>query len=139
MASLSDIDFASIPGSSALADGEYVACITASEKKTGRDSGDDYLALTIQVIEGPRKGFIGRDNLSLWSSKDNAKSIAQDKIKKIALACGKTKVSDSSELHNIPMLVTFKTEKGYSNPVSYKAKTAVASSAVAVPAVNPFA
>jgi hypothetical protein len=135
MSSLADIDFSSIPDSNTIPDGDYLACITASEKKTGKDSGEEYLALTIQVIDGPRKGFLGRDNLSLWSSKDDARNIAKQKLKQIVIACGKQSVQSSQELHQIPMLVTFKTKGSYSNPTKYKAKQL---GPVASPAVNPF-
>jgi hypothetical protein len=134
MSSLADIDFSSIPDSNTLPDGEYVAAITASEERTGRESGAKYLALTIQVIDGPRKGFLGRANLNLWHSNEQTRNIAKQQLKQIVNACGKQSVQNSTELHQIPMLVTFKNKDNYSNPIKFKAKSGATTS----PAVNPF-
>ena len=136
MSSLADIDFASIPDSNTLPDGEYLACITASEERVGQASGAKYLALTVQVIDGPRKNFLGRCNLNLWHPNEQTRNIAKQQLKQIVTACGKQSVQNSQELHMVPMLVTFKTKDNYSNPVKFKAKP---TGPVAAPAVNPFA
>jgi hypothetical protein len=72
-----------------------------------------FLELTLDVIEGPAKGRKLFDCLNLDNPSAQAVEIAQATLSAICHATGKLTVSDSSELHNIPMVavVTKKPKK----------------------------
>lgn len=89
---------------SALPAGDYPAMITASEWKTSK-SGDQYLALTLQVIEGHHSGRFLWHNLNIMSSSAKAQDIAQRELSAICRATGKMKISDSAELHDHPVII----------------------------------
>ena len=89
---------------SALPAGDYTAMITASEWKTAK-SGDQYLALTLQVIEGHHSGRFLWHNLNIMSSSQKAQDIAQRELSAICRATGKMQISDSAELHDQPVII----------------------------------
>lgn len=89
---------------SALPAGDYTAMITASEWKNAK-SGDQYLALTLQVVEGHHSGRYLWHNLNLMSSSAKAQDIAQRELSAICRATGKMQISDSAELHDHPVMI----------------------------------
>lgn len=89
---------------SALPAGDYTAMITASEWKTAK-SGDQYLALTLQVVEGHHNGRFLWHNLNIMSSSAKAQDIAQRELSAICRATGKMQISDSAELHDCPVII----------------------------------
>ena len=89
---------------SALPAGDYPAMITASEWKTAK-SGDQYLALTLQVIEGHHSGRFLWHNLNIMSSSAKAQDIAQRELSAICRATGKMQISDSADLHDHPVII----------------------------------
>jgi hypothetical protein len=90
---------------SALPAGDYTCAITASEFKQSK-AGGQYLALTYQVLEGPKKGRMIWHNLNLGSSNPQAVEISQRDLSAICHAVGKKVISDSAELHDIPHVLT---------------------------------
>lgn len=89
---------------SALPAGDYTALITASEWKTAK-SGDQYLALTLQVVDGHHHGRFLWYNLNIMSSSAKAQDIAQRELSAICRATGKMQISDSAELHDHPVII----------------------------------
>lgn len=89
---------------SALPNGDYTAMITASEWKDSK-IGVQYLALTLQVVDGHHKGRFLWDNLNLNHPKREVQDIAQRTLSAICRATGHMAISDSEELHNIPVVV----------------------------------
>lgn len=89
---------------SALPAGDYTAMITASEWKYSK-AGAQYLALTLQVVDGPHKGRFLWDTLNLNHPKRDVLDIAQGTLSAICRATGHMAISDSEELHNIPVVV----------------------------------
>ena len=90
---------------SALPAGDYTCAITSSEFKTSK-SGGQYLALTYQVLDGPKKGRMIWHNLNLGSSNPQAVEISQRDLSAICRAVGKMTIQDSAELHDIPHVLT---------------------------------
>ncbi|HSW62937.1 MAG TPA: DUF669 domain-containing protein [Dissulfurispiraceae bacterium] len=84
--------------------GKYKAVITASEMKPSK-SGGEYLALTVEIIEGAMKGRKVFGNLSLKNANPDAEKIAKIQLSNICRAVGITHPRDSSELHNKPLVV----------------------------------
>lgn len=89
---------------SALPAGDYTVMITASEWKDSK-AGAQYLALTLQVVDGPHKGRFLWDTLNLNHPKQYVLAIAQQTLSAICRATGHMAISDSEELHNIPVVV----------------------------------
>lgn len=84
--------------------GDYVVAITASEVKENSKKNGHFLELTLDVLEGPAKGRKIFDSLNLDNPSAQAVEIAQATLSAICHAVGKLTVSDSQELHNIPMV-----------------------------------
>jgi hypothetical protein len=108
--------------------GEYRAMITASEMKdTAAGRGDKRLELRFEIVDGKHKGRLLFENLNLIRVGKTEKDattikIAQQRLKMICEAVGKTHIKDSAELHNKPMLVDVVIEAGNGN---YKDRNAI--------------
>ena len=90
---------------SALPSGEYTALISSSEFRNTKAGDGQYLVLAFQVIEGPYTGRYIWHNLNLMSSNPKASDIAQRELSAICRATGQMQISDSSSLHDIPLLI----------------------------------
>jgi len=108
----------------ALPAGEYVAAIVKSERREAKSmNGNAYINLEFEVLDGQYQGRRFWTMLNLWNHNQTAVEIAQRELNSICHAVGKLRVSNSKELHNIPMLVklgvrthdygTQNTTKGY--------------------------
>jgi len=88
--------------------GDYTAVIIDSDMKTTKNGAGQYLALTLQIIDGPYANRMLWDRLTLVH--DNAKTveIAQRRLSAICHAVGVLAVQDSTQLHNRPMVVRLK-------------------------------
>lgn len=89
---------------SALPAGDYVVLISSSEWKDSK-SGGQYLALTLQVLEGAHAGRFLWHNLNLNHSNAQASEIAYRELSAICRAVGRFQINDSEELYNIPLIV----------------------------------
>ena len=96
---------------SALPAGEYTAVIIKSQYKETKAKTGHYLQLQFKVIEGEQKGRMLFENLNLDNPNPIAVEIANKELNSICQACGKAAVSDSEELHNIPIRMTLKVDK----------------------------
>lgn len=119
-----------------LPNGKYVAAIVESEWQKTKAGTGHMLRLTLEVLEGEYKGRKFWDNLNLDNPNAQAVEIAQRTLSAICHACGVLRVKDSSELHNIPMLVKVKvTQDGEYEPRNeVKGYAAVAGATIATPA-----
>jgi hypothetical protein len=87
----------------ALAPGEYPVVITKSGMEPAK-SGGAFLKLELQVIDGPAKGRVLFDRLNLQNKNETAVRIARETLSSICHAVGKLTVSDSEQLHNLPLV-----------------------------------
>jgi len=113
MASLNGFDASTIPEQrefTALPEGQYVVVATASEMKPTKNGNGEYLQITFEVIDGPRKGAKLWARLNLVNQNQTAVDIARVELGAICRAVGVIKPNDSSELHNKPLLVTVAVE-----------------------------
>jgi hypothetical protein len=85
--------------------GEYIAIIENSDYVPNKKGTGNYLGLTYQIIEGNFKGRKIFENLNLENQNQQAEQIARKSLNSIGLATGITDIKDSSQLHNIPMLI----------------------------------
>jgi hypothetical protein len=84
--------------------GEYLAMIVASEVSENAKRDGSFLKLELEIIDGPAKGRKLFDRLNLNNPNAQAVEIAKATLSAICHAIGKLTVSDSTELHNAPML-----------------------------------
>lgn len=127
-------DFAPLPV------GEYTAAIVESEEKQTKAGTGSYLNLTLEVIEGNFKGRKVWERLNLNNPNQTAVNIAQQTLKAIHIAQGKSSPAlDSSELHNVPMKikVTVRDDPQYGPSNEIKAYGPVGSAPAPQPAAAP--
>jgi len=107
-----------------LPPGKYLAQIVASEMRVTKDGMGQYLYLEIDVLEGPYAGRKLFDRLNLVNPNPDAVQIAQRTLSAICRAVGKMQVSNSEQLHLIPLIADVrvrppKGEYGESNSLRY--------------------
>lgn len=88
--------------------GEYKAYIVGSEMKQTRAGTGEYLALDFAIIEGEYEHRHLWVNLNLINPNAQAVEIAERDLSAICRAVGRMQVSDSEELHNIPLTLVVK-------------------------------
>lgn len=88
------------------------AVIVDSEMKpsgpNAKDPNGQYMALTLQIIDGEHAGRKLFDNLNLVNVNPTATEIAFKTLKAIYNAIGVAKVDDSAQMHGIPLKVKVK-------------------------------
>lgn len=95
----------------AIPAGKYLAVITESEKKPTKNGSGQYLQLTFQILDGPYKGRILWARLNLENPNPTTVQIARQDLSAICRAVGVMTPGDSTELHNIPLLITVRQKK----------------------------
>ena len=126
--------------------GKYRAQIVESEMRVTRNGMGQYLWLMLDILEGPHKGRKIFDQLNLVNANPTTVEIAQRTLSAICHATGKMHVSDSEELHLIPMTIQVKIrppKNGYgeSNAIAYlpPERGATPAARAAKPAPDPAA
>ena len=113
-------DYSPIPA------GEYSVHVVNSDMKPTKNGSGNYLELEMEVLDGDQAGRKLFDRLNLDNPNAQAMEIAQRTLNAICVATGKMSISDSTELHNIPMVAVVKVdpprgEYGASNSIrTYK-------------------
>jgi len=141
-------------GFEALPAGEYKVIIIDSKMEDTKKKDGKFLKFQFQIVEGPKAGNKSLfDRLNLVNPNPKAVQIAQGTLSAICRAAGKMTPKDSSELHNIPILLNVAVEnrkdngqpsniiKGYkpSGPLTPTLSQAGAASPVAqTPATAPW-
>ena len=88
--------------------GNYLAEITASEMKATKSGNGSYLELEFTVVDGPHKGQKTWDRLCLDHPNPKTVRIARGSLSAICRAVGTLQPMDSTELHNLPLIVKVK-------------------------------
>lgn len=91
--------------------GKYLAVITESETKPTKSGTGSYLQLTFEIIEGEHKGRLLWARLNLDNPNPKAVQIARAELSAICRAVDVLSPNDSSELHNLPLVVQVKCKK----------------------------
>jgi hypothetical protein len=96
-------------------EGWYVMAIRNSEAKPTKDNESGYLVFEIEVLEGEHKGRKIFDNLNLWNKSVQASEIAQRQLSAYCHATGVLVLTDSNQLHGIPLKakIGIKSDPGY--------------------------
>jgi hypothetical protein len=119
--------------------GKYRAQIVESEMRVTKNGMGQFLWLMLDILDGEHKGRKIFDQLNLVNPNPTTVEIAQRTLSAICHATGKMHVSDSEELHLIPMTIQVKIrppKNGYgeSNAVAYLPPDRAAAARAAKPA-----
>ena len=90
-----------------LPNGEYLVVAIASDMKPTK-SGGQYLELELEILEGNFRSRKLWDRINLVNSNPKTVEIAQRQLSGLCHATGVMNVTDSSQLHNIPVIATIK-------------------------------
>lgn len=127
----------------ALPAGKYNVVVSNTEVKENRSGTGSYLQIEFEVIDGE---YVNRKlwtRLNLWHTNVEAARIATAELSSICRAVNNLRISDSSELHNLPLCVTVKCRKTPDGEIvnEIKGYERVSASGGAVPtlAVQPVA
>jgi len=117
-----------------LPPGKYLAQIVASEMRATKDGSGQYLYMEVDIIEGQYAGRKLFDRLNLVNASADAVQIAQRTLSSICRAVGKLQVSNSEQLHLIPLIADVRVRPpkgmyGESNSIRYLPRTATAANA----------
>ena len=91
--------------------GKYPAVITESEMKPTKTGAGSYLQLTFQIIDGDYKNRVLWARLNLDNPNATAVKIAQAELSAICRAVGVLAPRDSTELHNLPLVIHVRCKK----------------------------
>ena len=97
--------------------GEYIAVITGTEEKVTRKGDGKYLEFTFQIIEGIYSNRLVWTKLNLDNPNERTVQYARATLAAICQAVSVTKPKDSSELHNLPLVIDV-TLKEYSDKMT---------------------
>jgi len=88
-----------------LPKGEYMAMVTESQMKVTKAGTGEYLALTMQIIEGKYADRKIWENLNLHNPNEVAENIARANLKAVSEACGFAELDDTDQLNDIPFIL----------------------------------
>jgi len=86
-----------------LPPGKYLGQIVASEMRPTKDGTGQYLYLEVDILEGQYAGRKLFDRLNLVNANPDTVEIAKRTLSSICRAVGKMQVSNSEQLHLIPI------------------------------------
>jgi hypothetical protein len=107
-----------------LPPGKYLGQIVASEMRATKDGAGQYLYLEVDILEGQYAGRKLFDRLNLVNANPDTVQIAQRTLSSICRAVGKMQVSNSEQLHLVPMTLDVRVRPpkglyGESNSIRY--------------------
>lgn len=95
-----------------LPKGDYLCMAIASELKPNSKRTGDYLQITFEVLDGPHKGRKIWDRLNIRNANKTAEKIAMEQLNALCLAVNVMHLSDSDQLHNLPVTLKVDIEAG---------------------------
>lgn len=125
-------------GYDVLPPGKYLAQIVASEMRVTKDGLGQYLYLEVDILDGQYAGRKLFDRLNLINANPDAVQIAQRTLSSICRAVGKLQVSNSEQLHLIPLIADVRVRPpkgmyGESNSIRYLPRNAAPAPAATAP------
>lgn len=114
MANLGNFNAREVPPSKPfepLPAGTYEAIISASEDTPTKNGNGSYLKLEFTIISGEHQNRKLFDRLNLNNPSDQAVAIARAQLSAICHAVERLDVKDSSQLHDLPLLIVVKQGK----------------------------
>ncbi|NBV89620.1 MAG: DUF669 domain-containing protein [Betaproteobacteria bacterium] len=126
-----------------LPKGHYTAVVMDSDVKTTQKGDGQYIAVTFQIIEGEFANRRVWQNINVSNPNKQAEDIGRSELAALCFACGVDKLSDTEQLHDIPLGIDVGIDKkdpernrvmGYS-----KLEATTAKSAAVAPSATPKA
>lgn len=98
-----------------LPKGKYLCMAVASEIKPTKSGTGDYLEITFEVIDGQGKGRKIWERLNIRNANKKAEEISQRQLSALCRSIGVLNLSDTDQLHNIPVVldVDIEQREGY--------------------------
>lgn len=90
---------------------KYIAQIVDSDLEDNKAGTGQILKLQYQILDGEFTNRVIFQNLNIKNANDTAQRIAQENLSAICKATGVARLSDSSQVHNIPMTVRVAIQK----------------------------
>jgi len=97
---------------SPLMPGDYPVIVQDSEFRETKKEDGNYLFLQLLVINGQGKNRKLFDRLNLDNPNPQAVEISKKQLASLCRAIGKQKITDSRELHDIPVIARVEIRKG---------------------------
>ena len=91
--------------------GKYLAAIVGSEMKQTKNGAGEYLQLTFQILDGEFKNRQLWTRLNLNNANATAVKIARAELSAVCHAVGVMTPKDSTELHNLPLVITVRCKR----------------------------
>lgn len=85
--------------------GDYKAIITESSIKATKAGTGEYVAVKVQIVDGPKKGRTVFANLNFKNPNPTAEQIGRRELADLTKAVGLVTITDTAQLHNKPLLV----------------------------------
>lgn len=91
--------------------GEYVAAIVDSERKPTTAGTGELIKCVWEILKGEHKGRKLFANYNILNPNEDAQRIGRAEIAAACRACGKPNATDTSELHNIVVVLKVAIQK----------------------------
>jgi hypothetical protein len=91
--------------------GNYTAMITETEIKDTKSGTGQYIRCTYQILDGEYKNRKIWSNFNIRNSNPQAEQIGKAQLASAVQAMGLTRISDTAELHNKPLVIKVKVRK----------------------------
>ena len=95
-----------------LPKGSYLCVAIASEMKATKNNTGEYLQITFEIVEGEHQGRKIFERLNIRNQNKTAEDIAQRTLSALCRAVGVMRLSDSDQLHNVPVSLDIVVEEG---------------------------
>lgn len=110
------------PDFNILPQGEYTVCVTESDICPTKAGNGTLCKLKLKIIAGDHKNRTLYDNINLKNPNEDATRIGKRQMDSLLYSTGILKPSDTSELHNKPVIAVIEVQKrkdtgGLSNSV----------------------
>lgn len=101
--------------------GDYLVVIIASQEKQTKAGNGSYLSLTLEIIDGPHKGDTIWSMVTLRNPSVAAVRMGERTLSSICRAVGKLAPADSTDLHDVPIIVTVELVDARNRVVAWQA------------------
>ena len=91
--------------------GVYEALVTESEIRATRAGNGKGINFTFEILSGPHKGRKVWAWINFQHPKAEAQRIGQEELARLCKAVGVGKLDDTTQLHNLPMMITVGIDK----------------------------
>lgn len=117
--------------------GVYLAHVTDSEVKPTKAGSGEYIAMTLEILDGQYKGRKVFTNINVRNSNATAEQIGQKALSQLCHAVGVLQLTDTAQLHGRPFRakVTIRKDDGYGD--KNEVRGFESASATAAPAGAP--